>query len=75
MLADSHVIEVSTSLPGIPAQIHYPSPYAWPSRALRSEIWAPPETAEMQILQWLGNTYRHNEVFRSYMHIQYISFL
>ena len=68
MLADSHVIEVSTSLPGIPAQIHYPSPYAWPSHALRNETWAPPEMAEMQTLQWLENTLCSKYIFRSYIY-------
>ena len=47
---------VPTGLPGIPAQIHYLSPYAWPSRALRSEICAPADMAEMQTLQRLGST-------------------
>ena len=44
---------VPTGLPGIPAQIHYLSPYAWLSHALRSEICVPPEMAEMLTL---GNT-------------------
>ena len=72
MLAGSYVIGVSiqlyTGLPGIPAQIHNLSPYAWPSRALRNETWAPPEMADMQILQGLGNTLCTQYIFRSYIY-------